>query len=61
MNPLRCSHGKTWNEPCLECEAISLRGTIASFEPVVISAKKRLQEVDREISKAADRAVKNDV
>lgn len=49
----RCSHGKMWAEDCLECEAVGLRGTIASFEPMVIKAKERLKEVEREISKAA--------
>lgn len=49
----RCSHGKTWAEDCLECEAVGLRGTIASFEPMVIKAKERLKEIEREISKAS--------
>ncbi len=49
----QCSHGKTWAEDCLECEAVGLRGTIASFEPMVTKAKERLKEVEREISKAA--------
>ena len=53
MRPMRCSHGKTWSEPCLECEAVSLRGTIAGFEPLVTKAKERLKEVEREISEAA--------
>lgn len=44
----RCSHGKTWVEECLECEAVWLRGTIASFEPMVTKAKERLKEVERE-------------
>lgn len=48
----QCSHGKTWVEDCLECEeAVSLRGVIASFEPMVTESKARLKEIEREISK----------
>lgn len=47
----QCSHGKTWGEDCLECEAVSLRGVIASFEPMVTKSKARLKEIEREISK----------
>lgn len=49
----RCGHGKKWSDECLECEAVSLRQTIANFEPMVLKAKNRLKEVEREISKAA--------
>lgn len=48
-----CSHKKTWAEKCIECEAVLLRGTIASFEPIVAKAKERLKEIEHEISKAA--------
>jgi hypothetical protein len=53
MKPLRCNHGNKWIDPCLECEAVSLRGEIANFEPMVIKAKERLKEVESEISKSA--------
>jgi hypothetical protein len=49
MWPDGCGHGKTWAEDCLECEAVSLRGTIESFEPILVKAKQRLQEVENEI------------
>ena len=53
MRDDQCGHGKTWAEECLECEAVSLRETIASFEPMVVKAKKRLKEVEHEIATQA--------
>jgi len=43
----RCGHGKTWAEDCLECEYITHSETVASFEPKVIHAKQRLDEIRR--------------
>ena len=54
-----CTHGKLWSERCTECESISLRETISSFEPMVIKAKKRLALVERELqSEKAERRTK---
>jgi hypothetical protein len=40
-----CSHGVRWDDPCKECEIVSLRETIEVFEPKVIRAKQRLAEL----------------
>lgn len=50
-----CGHGKTWAEDCLECEVISLRGTIENFEPMVSKAKQRLKEIEYEMATQAAR------
>lgn len=50
MHPNQCSHGKLWEEKCLECKVISLRETIKSFEPLVIRAKKRLQVIEAKLT-----------
>lgn len=38
----QCSHGVKWDDHCNQCEMVSLRETIAKFEPIVERAKKRL-------------------
>jgi hypothetical protein len=46
-----CSHGKGWNDACLECEIVWVRGTIESFEPIVNDAKRKLKELEDALAK----------
>jgi hypothetical protein len=45
MNSEKCGHGKTYKEDCIECEKVSLQGTISSFKPMVEKAESRLREI----------------
>ena len=58
----RCGHGKTWAEDCNECEAVSLREFIATWEPKLINAKRKLKEIehDRTGIRRANRQVVDD-
>ena len=29
----QCSHGKTWNEPCIDCEIVSMTEWLRTMEP----------------------------
>ena len=40
-----CLHGVTWDEPCVECEEIGLKGTVGWMKPIVMEAEKRLKEI----------------
>ena len=55
----RCGHGKTWTEDCNECEAVSLREFVATWEPKLIDAKRKLKEIDHDRTRVrrADRQV----
>lgn len=40
-----CSHGKTFNEPCLDCEAITLRWSIAYHRERLESGTARMAQI----------------
>lgn len=50
-----CGHGKTWAEECLECDLIGALTTVASFEPRVRKANKRIAELEKKLSAEAVR------
>jgi hypothetical protein len=42
----KCSHGKTYEEACIECEKIGLINKLEWMKPMVIDAEKRLDEIN---------------
>lgn len=44
----QCGHGKTWAQPCDECEKVSLRETIKYFGGIVERAKAKLAALEKE-------------
>ncbi len=46
-----CSHGRTWDEPCRECQLVWDRELVRRWRPVVEEAEQRIaeeEERDRE-------------
>ena len=43
----KCSHGKTYEEDCVECEKIGLINKLEWMKPIVDSAEKRLKELNK--------------
>jgi hypothetical protein len=44
----RCSHGKTWDEKCKECDLVWNREIVRRWAPVVEEAQRAIEEAERE-------------
>jgi hypothetical protein len=42
-----CSHGKTWAEPCLECDLVSAREFVRRWAPLVDEARAKIASAER--------------
>lgn len=49
-----CTHGIKWTQKCLHCEEVGLLDTIANFEPLVLKAKRELEEVRKQLNKSKE-------
>ena len=43
-----CSHGKTWDEPCPDCELVSAKEFIKRWGKAVDEARKVIAESEKE-------------
>jgi hypothetical protein len=43
-----CSHGKTWDEKCKECDLVWNREIVRRWAPVVEEAQRAIEEAERE-------------
>lgn len=44
----RCSHGKTWNEPCHECDLVSARQLVEHWGKKVDEARELIAEAEQQ-------------
>lgn len=56
----RCSHGKTWDEDCRECDLVSARETVRRWKPVVEEAERVITEAGNENAQTSATADQQD-
>jgi hypothetical protein len=43
----KCSHGKTWDEKCDECELVSARELVRRWKPIVEEAQRVIEAAEK--------------
>lgn len=41
-----CSHGRTWDEPCRECQLVWDKEIVRRWRPIVEEAERRIAEAE---------------